>query len=95
METQKLISKCEKEYRNVHDWIRRRMKHITSCEFCNKEGKLDNALIKGKNHEKNTENYIKLCRKCHYDYDHPNGLTHNAETKIKIGIASKERIKEN
>lgn len=82
----------EKEYRNIHDWIRRRMKHISECYFCGKPGKLDNALLKGKEHEKNIDNYIKLCRKCHYNYDHPNGIVHTSEVKLKIGEASKTRL---
>ena len=92
----KLISFNSKDYRNIHDWIRRRMKHITACEKCgDKESILDNALITGKYHEKKVENYIKLCRKCHYNYDHPEGYKHTKESKIKIGLASKKRIKEN
>lgn len=86
----KLIPIMSKEYRNIHDWIRRRMLHVKKCAHCGKEGLLDNALIHGKNYEKNVNNFKKLCRKCHYHYDHPNGLKHSEETKIKIGIASKK-----
>lgn len=89
----KLISTKSKDYRNIHDWIRRRMKHIKACERCgDTESILDNALINGKFHEKNVENYIKLCRKCHYNYDHPEGYKHTIESKNKIGLESKKRI---
>lgn len=92
----KLISINSKDYRNIHDWIRRRMKHITACEKCgDKESILDNALITGKYHEKKVENYIKLCRKCHYNYDHPEGYKHTKESKNKIGLESKKRILNN
>jgi hypothetical protein len=81
-----------KEYNRIHDFIRKN-KIGNKCEHCHSENKrLDNALIIGKNHSKNIENYIKLCRKCHYKYDHPNGRKHTKEAKIKIGIASKLRI---
>jgi len=85
----------KKEYNRIHDFIRKNKIGI-ECEHCGVTNKrLDNALINGKNHIKNTENYIKLCRKCHYKYDHPEGLKHSKEAKIKIGIASSERIKKN
>lgn len=92
----KLISMTPKEYRRIHDWIRKRKNHIKECAFCGKtDTPLDNALINGKEHEKCENNYIKLCRKCHYNYDHPSGYKHTDDTKLKIGIKSKIRIKEN
>lgn len=91
----KLISMTLKDYRNIHDWIRRRMNHIKECSFCGETSKLDNALITGKEHCKDVDNYIKLCRKCHYKYDHPNGIKHSELSKDKISKSSKERIKYN
>jgi len=84
-----------KEYMRIHDYIRKHKKG-DFCEKCkSKDKKLDNALINGMNHEKNVSNYIKLCKKCHYHYDHPNGRSHSEESKNRIGSASSERIKKN
>lgn len=84
-----------KNYQKIHSYIRLKKKNIVNCENCGEQKKLDCALIHGKEHEKNEENYICLCRKCHYKYDHPKGIKHTKESKIKIGLASKKRIKEN
>ena len=81
-------------YSTIHSWLRKNSTKKNKCEFCGKEdGKIDNALLKGKKHSKNLDNYIKLCRKCHYHYDHPYGYKHTKESKIKIGKHSSERIK--
>jgi hypothetical protein len=90
-----IIEINSKEYRRIHDWIRRRMNNINICSHCGNTGKLDNALINGFQHERNIDNYMKLCRTCHYNYDHPNGITHSDETKTLIGKHSKERIERN
>lgn len=82
-----------KEYNRIHDFIRKNKKG-NECVFCGEsEKRLDNALIKGKEHSMNIDNYIKLCRKCHYNYDHPEGIKHSEETKKIIGAKSSERIK--
>lgn len=84
-----------KEYRNIHNWIRIRKINIKVCEFCGcNDKKLDNALKINYKHEKNINNYIKLCRKCHIKYDFPDGKKHTEEIKKKIGISSSKRIKE-
>lgn len=84
-----------KEYQRIHDFVRKQKKEIKYCEHCGLEKKLDCALINGLNHEKNPENYICLCRKCHYKYDNEHGFKHTEESKNKIGISSKERILKN
>lgn len=91
----KLISMTEKQYMRIHDFIRRNKPKNKNCEHCGLEKKLDNALITGKIHDKNIDNYIQLCRSCHYKYDYPHGKKHSKESILKIGIASSKRIKEN
>ena len=83
-----------KNYRNIHDWIRRRMNHINKCSFCGSEKNLDNALIKGKEYKKDINNFIKLCRKCHRKYDFEIEFTHSEQTKKIISNYSKIRVKE-
>lgn len=95
MEKEKHILKLtDKEYSLIHAFIRRNIVKKKCCENCGLEKKLDNALIHGKQHERNIENYMQLCRACHIKYDFPNGKTHTEESKLKIGIASSQRIKE-
>lgn len=85
----------KKEYNSIHSWLRINKKGDI-CEICKCKGKkLDNALKNGCKYEKNIDNFLKLCRKCHYHYDHPDGFKHSEETKIKISIASSERIIKN
>lgn len=85
----------KKEYNSIHWWLKNNMIG-DECAICGtREKKLDNALKTGFKYEKKTENFIKLCRKCHYNYDHPNGFKHSTESKIKIGIESKKRILRN
>jgi len=91
----KLISMTEKQYMRIHEFVRRKKPNNKTCEHCGLEKKLDNALINGKVHEKNIDNYIQLCRSCHNKYDYPSGKKHTKESIIKIGIASSKRIAEN
>lgn len=82
-------------YNSIHDFLRKNKKGIF-CEHCGCcDKKLDNALIHGKDHKKDVDNYIKLCRKCHYKYDHADGYKHTESSKERISKASKERIKKN
>lgn len=82
----------KKQYNSIHSWLRINKKGDI-CEICKCKGKkLDNALKEGFKYEKNIDNFMKLCRKCHYHYDHPNGFKHTEYSKLKIGLASAERI---
>lgn len=62
------------EYRSIHQWIQDNYGKATSCvsaDCSNKSKSFSWALVKGKSHERNIENYISLCASCHllYDYD--------------------------
>jgi hypothetical protein len=65
------MSKLPNEYFLIHKWIRRKKGSADHCENntnqCSKF--FDWALIHGKKYEKNVENFISLCRKCHHKYD--------------------------
>lgn len=83
------------EYNSIHEFLRKNKSGVI-CEHCgSNEKKLDNALIEGMTHKKDVNNYIKLCRKCHYNYDHKDKYKHSKDVKIKIGLKSKERILKN
>lgn len=82
-----------KEYARIHQYILKHKKGSV-CEICGAtDKKLDNALIRGKEYEKKIDNFLKLCRMCHYHYDFPNGRKHTQETKDKMAILSSQRIK--
>jgi hypothetical protein len=65
--------KDEVGYHGVHDWVRRTHGSASICE--NPQCTVKNpkryewALVTGKSHKKNIENYWQLCKKCHIEYD--------------------------
>ena len=61
-----------KSYRAIHKWLCRNYGKAYKCESlgCLEESKrYEWALIKGKEHDHNRENYISLCKSCHGLYD--------------------------
>lgn len=97
--TYKSIS--QKEYWNIHQFIRRKYGAANKCENgCLSKYRYEWALIHGRRYNKNIGNYKMLCKKCHHSYDkisrfgkdHPMfGKTHTKENKKKIS----ERMKGN
>lgn len=71
-------------YWSVHGWI---LKNFGKADFCQNPQCLkvsktyDWALLKGKDYEKNKDNFISLCRSCHKKYD-----------RVKIGLTVRERF---
>lgn len=62
----------EKEYNTLHHWINRNFEKSDKCEYCGKDGlsgKFINWANKNGKYTKERENWIRLCRKCHYWYD--------------------------
>jgi hypothetical protein len=59
------------EYYAIHRHLGTYYPKKLVCEHCNKPAKTHYALMKGKEHERNRDNYLELCPKCHkaYDYD--------------------------
>jgi hypothetical protein len=57
-------------YTTFHVWLKKYHGKPDHCEFCTKPAKrFEWALLKGKVHEKNVNNYIQLCPSCHRKYD--------------------------
>lgn len=66
-------------HNSIHQWLNRHYKKEI-CSYCNiKNKKLDWALLKGKKHSHNRDNYTPLCRSCHLKYDYTD------ERRRKIG----------
>lgn len=68
-------NKKSKHYNAVHSFIRRGYGLANQCEDVNCSGKSKQyhwALITGKEYDFKRENFIMLCRSCHYYYDRKN-----------------------
>ena len=62
--------KYKEKYYTIHRWLRKNYGDATMCSFDNKHKALyDWALLKGKKYEYKRENFIQLCKKCHFKYD--------------------------
>ena len=74
-------------YQAIHKWIKRYYGKSNKCENkdCKNISKIfEWALIKGKKHEHNRENYKMLCKVCHMNYDIVQKTKNNiATTKMK------------
>lgn len=71
------------QYNALHSWVKRRLGRPDTCEHCNKKGKHITYLKQGKPNKKwsiqwanksgkykrDTEDWLKLCAKCHYSFD--------------------------
>lgn len=59
-------------YRIIHTWINKHYGKADRCDNPNcphKSNTYEYCLKNGKNHDRNIDNYIKLCRSCHRRYD--------------------------
>ena len=67
----------EREYDNVHAWMRYNYGRPEYCEICGEYGtkkerwNIDWALKHGKLYKRKRENYIGVCKSCHQSYDNP------------------------
>ncbi len=82
------------EYRNIHQWIRYHFGKATKCTNVNCDGqskRYDWALIKGKQYERDINNYLELCRKCHIRYDFTEERIDNIKKRCVGGVMSREK----
>ncbi len=56
------------KYSSIHAWLSNNFIK-TTCEECGSKKNLDWALIKGKKHDHERDNYMILCRSHHIKYD--------------------------
>lgn len=57
-----------KEYKALHHWVRKNMGSPTECSRCHKVGRIEWANKSG-NYLKDVNDWIALCRPCHFIYD--------------------------
>jgi hypothetical protein len=55
-------------YDALHNWIRRRLAKPLGCNFCGEIKPLDLAN-KSHNYKRELDDWLWLCKKCHYKYD--------------------------
>ena len=58
-------------YSGIHDWLAKNYGQPKTCEICERKDKkrYEWALVKGKKYERKRKNFIRLCKRCHNDYD--------------------------
>lgn len=58
------------KYGTLHDWVGHWLGKATVCTFCGKtEGRIEWAN-KSRKYKRDLKDWISLCKKCHYKYDH-------------------------
>jgi len=84
------------EYQRIHWWIKKHYGKPSVCSFCNKadQKRYEWALLKDKNHEKNIDNYIRLCHSCHVKYDYTDEQREK-QSKTHKGKKMSDEAKEN
>jgi len=82
----------KKEYKNIHAWLKRHHGKPTNCQdlSCEKKSTIFQwALIKGKDHSRNKDNYIWLCSTCHNKYDYDRVWTKETRDKVRTSRLGK------
>lgn len=65
---EKLKIKPNAKYNAIHEWIRKRKQKPELCEKCKINKPYDLANLSG-NYKRDVQDYLWLCRKCHYHLD--------------------------
>lgn len=58
-------------YSGIHKWLTKSYGSPKICDNCDTEDakRYEWALLKGKSYERNRDNFIRMCKKCHNNYD--------------------------
>ena len=74
------------EYISIHSWLSRHHGSPKHCVHClsTTEKRYEWAIKKGCKYEKNIDNYLRLCKKCHHKYDGQIGMRRSESTRKKI-----------
>lgn len=73
------------QYRNIHKWVEKMLGKPEQCSKCEKigYGKQMHWANKSKEYMKDVSDWMRLCVKCHYEFDTNRKITHNL-TNINI-----------
>ena len=61
-----------KNYKTLHKWVGRTLGRPSKCEFCGRDGlsgKYIHWANKSRKYLKEISDWLRLCAKCHFDYD--------------------------
>lgn len=85
------------EYKNIHQWLKRHYGKPTYCQSlsCEHNSNIFQwALIQGKEHCRDKENYIWLCSTCHSKYDHDRIWSIETRDKLRVSRLGKKLSEE-
>jgi hypothetical protein len=85
------MRKLSNSYSAIHHWLRRKYGKPNFCEMCgsSEEKKYEYALKKGRVHKRDINNYMRLCCKCHINYD----FNDDRRKKIAMGLVGNKYTK--
>jgi len=82
------------EYYKIHNWLAKNYGRASICENpdckCKSIKRYEWAKLKGKDYEKNRDNFIMLCCSCHRKYDYTQGAKDKISKIHKGKTMSKE-----
>lgn len=55
-------------YYGLHNWVKQTLGKASKCEFCGRKDYISWAN-KSNTYQKELNDWIQLCKKCHYNYD--------------------------
>lgn len=60
-------------YSGLHTWVKKKLGFPNRCEICGTEGGILDWANKDHKYKRNLDDWIRLCKKCHFRYDLENG----------------------
>ncbi len=89
-----MIKHKTNEYRNIHQWLRRKYGKASKCENKKCLGgskRFEWAIIRGFDYERKREIYHQLCKQCHTSYDYTEERRAIAKERTKNGVFTREQ----
>lgn len=85
-------------YDALHDWVKRKLGTPMQCSVCGgvyKNPKQMNWANKSKKYKRNINDWVRLCKKCHFQFDKESYKSFIASSKrpIKMALGSKSGFK--
>lgn len=72
-------------YFALHAWVNRKLGKAKTCEYCGTNNSRVEWANKSHQYKRTTNDWIQLCKKCHYEYDKQNwGIASEKYPEIKV-----------
>lgn len=84
-----------REYQAIHRWIKKEKGQPSFCEFCKRENLTPTQYHwanKSRKYLRNISDWIRLCHKCHQEWDHKYVSIERASTLIRQAAYAKKLI---